>query len=44
MKKWLIGLIIAAIVAFLIFVGFIIIGSMTAVVKYGTPHYRPKIE
>lgn len=37
--KWLIGIA----VAFLIFIGYIIISSMFVVVKYGTPHYRPKV-
>jgi len=43
-KKWIITIIVS-VIAFLLFVfGLLFVRSQFAVIKYGTPNYRPRIE
>jgi len=43
-KKWIITIIVAVVSFLLLAFGFLFFMSQTAVIKYGTPSYRPRVE
>lgn len=43
MKRWIKAVIISIILVILSFLALTYVASMFMTVKYGTPHYRPKV-
>jgi succinate dehydrogenase hydrophobic anchor subunit len=43
-KKWIAGLVTGVIIAILAFLGLVLFIAMNTTIKYGTPHYRPKVD